>query len=84
MTDTHDTPLPRPGDVVRIIGLGCGCDGTAEPCGLHHLEGRVAVVDRVAPGILDDIQRYHLRAIGVVLFDDELEVLVPAVAAGAR
>lgn len=83
MNGTLDSTLPRPGDVVRITGICCGCDGTAEPCGLHHFEGRVAVVDRVAPGVLDDIQRFYLRGIGLAWFDDELEVLVPAVA-GAR
>jgi hypothetical protein len=80
MDVTHDSPLPQVGDVVRISRVGCGCDGSTEPCGLHHFEGCVAVVECVAPGVLDDVQRYHLRGIGVVWFGDELEVLVPAVA----
>jgi len=80
MNGLDNTATPRPGDLVRISRIGCSCDGSTEPCGLHHLEGCVAVVDRVKPGVLDDIHRYHLRGIGVVFFEDEVEVLVPAVA----
>ena len=66
-----------PGDLVRVIRVGCQCDGT-EPCAAHRLEGTVARITTVTPTRLDGIDFYHLSGLTVGFYGDELELVTCA------
>lgn len=73
----HPSSRPNTGDLVRIVGAGCGCnDRHQTTCDLHRWVGTTTKVVRIVPPQPNMMfYQYQLDGIPDRWFEDELRVV---------